>query len=104
MFAIAFLTALGGGLYAILSMDTKEEEPIVSKNLKKCKLDGEDLYNNKLFDTAGTLITSQPETLTCDNCGKYYYKENGKCVQLELDNTETGLCTAGLGQSGPCPF
>lgn len=96
---VIVLSVLGYGIYKLVSMDQKKP---VKKKVKKCKVEGEDLFNKKLFDKSGILLTEQPKNLTCDTCGKYYYKEDGKCVQLEFG--EDGVCVVGLGQSKPCPF
>lgn len=102
---ILILVGIGVGIYVIMTSRTEER-----KKGRKCLLEGEDLFNKRIFKKSGRMISDQPKDLYCNKCGDYYYKDKGGCVKLEFDKDEnipqgdTGVCTVGLGAFHACPF
>ena len=92
----------------------RESEPPVepTKGSKKllCEFEGEDLFNQKIYDRDGSLITEQPDKMTCDECSKYVYKESSdECYDIGYDKeyqskgTVVGVCSAAFTKKS-CPF
>ena len=86
-----------------------DPKPSGSKKVM-CEIEGEDLFNAKVYTRDGKLVTSQPDKLTCDECTKYVYKEGpGECYDLGFDETYqsknyvVGVCSASLTKKS-CPF
>ena len=78
-----------------------------------CEFEGEDIFNNHVFDKTATLITDEI-TVPCNSCNNYVYKDNdGKCHGYSYDETYNvngggvqsvmSICTAEFG-STPCPI
>ena len=94
-----------------LSNFTKPSPPKPSGSKKvMCEIEGEDLFNSKVYTRDGNLVISQPYNMTCDECNKYVYKEGpGECYDLGFDETYqskdyvTGVCSASLTKKS-CPF
>jgi len=86
-----------------------DPKPSGSKKVM-CEIEGEDLFNSKVYTRDGKLVTSQPDKLTCDECNKYVYKEGpGECYDLGFDETYqskdyvVGVCSTSLTKKS-CPF
>lgn len=86
-----------------------DPKPSGSKKVM-CEIEGEDLFNAKVYTRDGKLVTSQPDKLTCDECTKYVYKEGpGECYDLGFDETYqskdyvVGVCSTSLTKKS-CPF
>ena len=91
------------------SDDTPGELPVSTKGML-CEFEGEDLFNNKVYSRDGTLITEQPEKMTCNECNKYVYqKELGECYDIGYDEeyqskgSVVGVCSVGFTKKS-CPF
>ena len=83
--------------------------PSVANNML-CEIEGEDLFNNKVYTRDGTLVTEQPDKLTCNECNKYVYKESsdecydlGYDKELQTEGAVVGVCTAAFTKKS-CPF
>ena len=89
------------------------DTPKDSKGSKKvlCEFEGEDLFNNKVYALDGTLITEQPDKMTCDECSNYIYKgsSDDECYDMGYDKeyqskgTVVGVCSAAFTKKS-CPF
>lgn len=103
--SILILVGIGIGIYVIMTSKSEER-----KKGRKCLLEGEDIFNNRISTKDGRVISEQPKDLYCNKCDDYYYKDKGGCVKLEFNKDEnilqgdTGVCTVGLGAFRACPF
>lgn len=96
--ALLIVVVIGSGWNYFLN----PPPPIEPKQKKqRCLFEGEDLFNNKVYDKKGNLITNQPYDLTCDRCSDYLYRESTeKCVGYTSDD---GVCIPKLEIAKPCP-
>lgn len=113
---LGILGGAGYGIYRLVkgkgfTVQVKSKSKLNPLSLRKCLLEGEPVFENKVFDRSGTIITpdNEPTNLTCDKCGRYYIKEDKKCVPYMFDEDENpgdgpGVCTVSLDESKPCPF
>ena len=93
--------------------DTPEPPTEAPEGSKKmlCEFEGEDLFNSKIYTRKdGTLITEQPEKMTCDECNAYVYKESpSECYDIGYDEeyqskgSVVGVCSAAFTKKS-CPF
>ena len=99
-------------IWSCFSAKTSEPTDDTPKGSKKvlCEFEGEDLFNNKVYDREGTLITEQPDKMTCDECSNYVYKKTpDECYDLGYDKeyqskgTVVGVCSAAFTKKS-CPF
>lgn len=90
--------------------DVPDDVLPLSTKSKLCEFEGEDIFNKKVYTFGGTLVTEQPEKMTCNECNKYVYqKEPGECYDMGYDEeyqskgTVVGVCSAAFTKK-PCPF
>ena len=79
-------------------------------NKKLCEFEGESVFNKMIFNKKdNTLVTEQPDNMTCDECSDYIYKATPKTCsdigydkELQASGTVIGVCTASYKRKG-CP-
>ena len=102
------LVAIGYLIYLMVRRLTRETvlETRAPEKLGEgvpCFFSGHDILDRRIYDEKGELQERRPD-ITCDECNKYYYKEDGQCVQYKYDEMFPGVCLTKLGFSEPCPF
>jgi hypothetical protein len=61
-----------------------------------CSFEGEDVFNEKVYSTSGTLVVPGFQD-ACSNCVQYVYKDSDGCVPLGYDETQgEPVCIAGF--------
>jgi hypothetical protein len=85
-------------------------KPEGGANTKLCVFEGEGIFNKMIYKDDGTLVTAEPDKMTCDECSNYIYKQSpGECYSLGFDSdlqaggAVVGACTAASTRTS-CPI